>query len=98
MIFNDIQSKNIDEFAEWLDKYGAFDGSPWMKWFDEKFCSKCKPVMCHCRDSKDEIPCSWCELEKKCKFFTNLDHTPDNKDIIKMWLESEIDEECKEKE
>lgn len=98
MIFDDIKSKSVDKFAEWLDKYGMFDNSPWMEWFDKKYCNKCEPVMCRYKDSKSEIPCSWCELENKCKFFPNLDHTPDNKDIIKMWLESEMDEECKEKE
>ena len=44
-IFNEIQSKNIEEFAEWLDKYGAFDGSPWIKWFDKKYCSECDSLL-----------------------------------------------------
>lgn len=90
-IFDDMRSKSIDEFTEWLDNYGQFDNSPWMKWFDEKFCSNCKPIMCHCEGSEVEFPCSWCELNDKCKFFLDMDHSPDNKDIIKMWLESESD-------
>ena len=41
-IFESIKSKNIDEFTEWLDKYGAFDGSPWIEWFDKTYCQKCE--------------------------------------------------------
>ena len=88
-VFDGMKSKNIDEFAEWLDKYGQFDGSSWMEWFDSNYCSKCEPIMCHYKVSEIEIPCSWCELNDKCKYFPDMDHSPDNKDIIKMWLESE---------
>ena len=85
--FKLLKTKNIDEFAEWLDKHGQFDGSPWMKWYDENYCKKCEPIMCHYPDSKVEFPCSWCELNNnKCKFFPQLDEAPDNKKIIKMWL------------
>lgn len=91
-IFDDMRSKSIDELTEWLDKYGQFDNSPWMKWFDEKYCSKCEPIMCRCEGSEAEFPCSWCEVNGyKCKFFPDMDHSPDNRDIIKIWLESESD-------
>lgn len=89
--FEEFKNMNIDEFAEWLDKYCAFDESPWIKWFDELYCKKCEPIMCHYEDSKNEFPCSYCELEDKCKFFPDLDEAPDNKMIIKMWLELEVD-------
>jgi hypothetical protein len=91
-VFDNMRSKSIDEFTEWLDKYGQFDNSPWMKWFNEKYCSNCEPIMCHCEGSEAEFPCGWCELnDNKCKFFPDMDHSPDNRDIIKMWLESESD-------
>lgn len=89
-IFNEIQSKNIEEFAEWLDKYGAFDGSPWIKWFDKKYCSKCDSIVCHYEESKREFLCSWCELHDGCQFFPKMIEAPDNKQIIKMWLGSEV--------
>ena len=84
-----ITHMSVDEMAEWLDKYGMFDSSPWMSWFDHKYCNNCETIMCHHIDSEYEFPCSWCELEGKCKFFPDLDEVPDNKMIIMMWLESE---------
>lgn len=90
--FDIFKSMTLEQFAEWLDKYGQFDGSQWMSWFDKKYCKNCEPIMCHYEDSKNEFPCSYCELNDRCKFFLNIDHTPVNKEIIKMWLESEFSE------
>ena len=87
--FENIKNMNIEAFSEWLDEHGQFDGSPWMEWFDCKYCSNCEPVMCHYEGSEREFPCAWCELEHKCKFFPGMDEAPGNRDIIKMWLESE---------
>ena len=87
--FDIFKSMTLEQFAEWLDKYGQFDGSQWMSWFDKKYCKNCEPIMCHYEDSKNEFPCSYCEINNKCKFFPNIDHAPNNKEIIKMWLESE---------
>ena len=90
---------NIDELAKWLDEYGQFDGSPWSEWFDANYCKKCKPIKCTIKETSigistifpgREIDCSYCELEKKCKFFKQLDDIPTNKDIIKMWLKSKV--------
>lgn len=88
--FDNFKSMTLDQLAEWLGKYGQFDNSPWMSWFDEKYCSNCEAIMCRYKDSELEFPCSWCELnDNNCKFFPDMDHAPNNKDIIKMWLESE---------
>jgi ATP-dependent helicase/DNAse subunit B len=38
-----------------------------------------------------EIECTYCELENKCRFFQELDDVPDNKEMIKMWLEEEAE-------
>lgn len=87
-VFDKFKSMNIDELAEWLDKYGTFDNSPWMSWFDQKYCKRCEDIMCKYEDGKREFLCSYCELNGNCKFFPNLDEVPDNKMSIKMWLES----------
>lgn len=89
-VFDKLKSMNIDELTEWIDKHGEFDGSPWMSWFDEKYCKKCESIMCKYEDGTREFPCSYCELNDNCKFFPNLDSIPDNKMIIKMWLETSI--------
>lgn len=87
--FDNIHNMSKDELAHWIDDYGQFDSSPWMSWFNQKYCDNCKAIMCHYEGNEHEFPCSWCELESKCKFFPDLNETPDNKMIIKMWLESE---------
>ena len=98
--FEKIRSMDIDELAEWLDENGQFDGSPWMKWWDENYCQKCDPIECHYTETKEKlgfepfyersIECAWCELEHKCKFFPEMKDVPDSNEIVKMWLESEI--------
>lgn len=87
-VYESFKSKSIDELAEWLDKH-VIDDSPWISYFDRKYCNKCKPI--HCEDGDcGSGEYSWCELNGKCRFFQDMPDIPDNKQIIKMWLEREI--------
>lgn len=90
--FDNFKSKSIDELVEWLDKYGAFDNSPWTLWFDRNYCRNCEDVVCRYEDDGREFACAWCELNGCCKFFPEQIDAPDNKQIIKLWLESEEDQ------
>lgn len=90
-VFDTIKTKDIEEFSEWLDEYGMFDDSPWMNWFDKNYCNNCESETVYVPAFKIEAQCSWCELHKKCKYFTDMNNIPDNKEIIKMWLESELE-------
>ena len=90
--FEKFKSMDIDTLTEWLDQNIEFDSSPWMKWFDELYCKNCESIIYHYPDSKYEFPCSWCEINNKRRFFPEMDEAPDNKEIIKMWLESEVKE------
>ena len=100
--FEKFTTSDIDALARFLDKHGAFNGSPWMKWFDENYCKKCEPIKCDSKTAQtvlrispfycSGVTCAYCELEDKCKFFPDLDYIPDNEDIIKMWLELEVEE------
>lgn len=91
--FEELKNMDIDTLAEWLDENGQFDGSPWIEWFDANYCKKCEPIMCSYPDSKLKFPYSWCELnDNKCKHFPYMDHTPGNKDMIKMWLKSSAED------
>ena len=89
--FEEFKNMNVEEFADWLDEYGQFDGSPWTRWFDESYCSQCQPVMCHSSEDSREFPVAWCEIHDKCKHFQTLSDVPDNNEIIKMWLGMEVD-------
>ena len=88
--YEHITHMRVDEMAKWIDKYGMFDNSPWMSWFDQKYCKNCEDIMCKYEDGERELPCSYCEVYGTCRFFQNLDDIPDNKMTIKMWLESEV--------
>ena len=87
--FERLKAMSVEKLAEWLDENCQFDDSPWMKWFDEKYCQNCEPIMCHYEGSTREFSCAWCELNDKCKFFPDMNEAPDHKTIIKLWLELE---------
>jgi len=100
--FERLQSMSIDELAEWLDKNGMFDNSPWLNSFNEKYCEKCESIKCKYADAEEklgvspfsysgEVDCAYCELENKCRFFPELNDVPDNKEMIKMWLKEEAE-------
>ena len=89
--FEELNTMDIEALAEWLDKHGQYDGSPWCEWFDDTYCKNCESIMCHYEDSEHEFPCGWCEVNDKCKFFPNMDDVPNSKEIVKMWLESDLD-------
>lgn len=84
-----IKSKSIDKFAEWLDQYCYFENSPWTIWWNNKYCNNCPSVTGKYEDSDRELEFAWCELYGKCKFFQDIDTTPNSMQIVKMWLESE---------
>ena len=93
--FEKLQSMSVEQFAEWLDENGMWDTSPWSKWFDSEYCQQCESIIgTICDDFGDDRKCefAYCEVEHKCRFFQNMEDVPDCKDIIKMWLESEVEE------
>lgn len=94
-VYDTFKDKSIDGLVEWLDKY-VIDDSPWINWFDEKYCKKCKPVVVKAPELNQEMKYSWCELHDECKFCNeiNIYSVLDNKKIIKLWLESEYVDEA----
>lgn len=102
--FEYIKTLSLEELAEWLDKNGSFDDSPWLNSFNEKYCSKCESIEVTYEDSINKLgleplfydcttECTYCELENKCQFFSELDDVPDNKEMIKLWLIEEVTNE-----
>lgn len=86
-VFESIKSKSIDELTEWLDKYCVFGNAPWIEYWDKTYCNKCDAVYY----DGDRNEYAWCELNNRCKFFQDMSSIPNDKQIIKMWLESEIE-------
>lgn len=96
--FEQLKAMAFEEFAEWLDKNCVFDSAPWTKWFAENYCDKCEAIKCKydraeellgITSHRSEIECAYCELEKTCKFFQDLDDIPNSLETIKMWLMEE---------
>ena len=85
--FEQIKLMDVEELSEWLDQQTGSDTSPWIEWWDSTYCQKCESVMAFVPYLDGEHECSWCEVNDECRFFSSV---PDNKEIIKMWLESEV--------
>lgn len=85
-VFDSFKIKTIDEIAEWLDEYITCDDAPWLRWWDNNYCKEC---MMEAKESETV----WCESNGNCKFFKDQEEIPSMKEIIKMWLESEVDVE-----
>ena len=89
-----LVSMSIDELADWLDKNGIPDCSPWMNWFSEKYCEKCPSVFVELNSEQfgniRSEEC-YCENSDKCRFFEELDSMPSCKDVIKMWLQNDAE-------
>ena len=87
-VYENLLSKSIDELADLIDGYMLDDNEPYILWWDENYCNKCEPALGLYDDIEMEF--SWCELNNKCRFFPELDYIPNSKQIIKLWLESEV--------
>lgn len=98
-VFESFKTKSIDELTEWFAKNGGYDGTPWTMWFDKNYCLKCEGVTAYVPEYHNkEMEFGYCELYGKCKFFedVDIDDVLDDKFIIKMWLESEVDDGTEE--
>lgn len=90
-VYEILKNMSIDEIATYIDKYFDFDDAPYIQWWDENYCKKCPAEEVFVPAFNKKMECSWCELHcDKCKFFPDMVQMPDNKQIIKMWLESEV--------
>ena len=47
--------------------------------------------MCNYPNSEFQFPCA-CELNGKCKYFSEVDGQPKTRDFVKMWLAAEVEE------
>ena len=98
--FEKLKSMTIEDLATWLDQNGIIDNSPWLEYFNNKYCANCESVICKYEDAEkvvgfkpfydDEIECAYCEIYQKCRYFQDINDVPDGKEIVKLWLESEV--------
>lgn len=76
---------DIDKFAKWLHE-NCGDDAAWVLWFDKKYCNKCE---CIPMNDYSCLEYAYCEVNKKCRYFPDLNEIPSMEDIIKMWLEND---------
>ncbi len=95
--FEKFMAFDIDQLADWLNRYGNFDDSLWMQWWNSTYCKNCESLEVDYEDldmqcyfgSQRKAKCAYCEIHPNCKYFPNLLDIPDNKEIIKMWLNTQ---------
>ena len=92
-VFEKIKSMDIDEFSEWFDKHCAHDDDPCINWWNDTYCKNCEPEIGHYKYSDRDMEFCWCELHDKCRFFKDLDETPDTLHMTRLWLESEYEQD-----
>ena len=88
-VFEKIKAMNIDEFAEWFNKYCSHDVDLCINWWNDTYCSNCEPEIAKYMNSNRDAEFAWCELHDKCRFFPNMDKAPNALQMTKLWLESE---------
>lgn len=86
--FEKISKMDLNELADFFDKYfGNIDG-PWDDWFNEVYCQKCAPIV---MDGHELAPCEapWVDSQNCLCGGLGRRFT---KDIVFAWLQAEVDE------
>lgn len=89
-VFEKIKAMNINEFAEWYEQNCLHDNDPSINWWNDTYCLNCEPEIGRYIDSNKDMEFAWCELHGKCRFFQDMDKTPNTIQMIKLWLESDV--------
>ena len=80
--FENFKNMNIDELAEWFDRYGDINDIC-DAWFAETYCRNCDHI------TEENNDYAYCELNDDCKMYPNHDIIKNNIYVIKMWLSQE---------
>ena len=91
-VFEKIKSMNVEEFTKWFYENCTNDDDPVIKWWNDTYCKNCPSEIGKYEDSDREMEFCWCELHDGCRFFPEMKETPDNEQMIKLWLESKCEE------
>lgn len=94
--FEELKNMNIEEAIDWIDKNINRDDSPWDNWFNRKYCLNCPTITKKvpsilCEDHMVNQDYSFCELNGYCRYFRDTVDVLDNKTVLRMWLQEEIE-------
>lgn len=89
---------DMDDLTNFLNSIDCIENAPWNKWFNTKYCNseKCPTITCKYANTDRTCECAYCELNKKesgegeCCFFPDKDILGGYRDVIKLWLESDV--------
>lgn len=87
--FEKLKSMNEEEISEFLDSITSIDDSPWITWFNKRYCENCETIRSYERTPDIYYDSTYCEVCGNCRYFQDKDDIPDNKEMIKLWLASE---------
>ena len=87
--FEKLKSMNEEEISEFLDSTANIDDTPWIVWFNKKYCENCETIRSYERTPDVYYDSTYCEVNGNCRYFQDKDDIPDNKEMIELWLESE---------
>lgn len=87
--FEKLKSMNEEEISEFLDSIANIYDSPWIVWFNKKYCENCETIKRYTRYPDICCDCTYCEVNGNCRYFQDKDDIPDNKEMIELWLASE---------
>lgn len=88
---------DMDDLTDFLNSIDCIENAPWNKWFNENYCNseKCPAIEAKCLNGST-CQFAYCELNKKkngngkCCFFPDKDILGGYRDVIKLWLESDV--------
>lgn len=89
--YEKFQSMDFEEMARWFEE-GNFDcdDTPWIIYFNDKYCKKCDVVKTKDKRFGEEIIYTYCELYDKCRYFKDEDGCPSDNLMIRLWLNGEV--------
>ncbi len=88
---------DMDDLTDLFNSIDCIENAPWNKWFNVKYCNseKCPTIEAKCLNGST-CQFAYCELnrkesgEGKCCFFPDKDILGGYRDVIKLWLESDV--------
>ena len=87
-----LQSLSLDDLTDWLYAHGKLENTPWMKWFDTNYCSKCESEIVVLANHR-KVECAFCEHHNYCQFLGESVDIADAHTVIKLWLAEQADED-----
>ena len=84
--FEKLKSMNEEEMSEFLDNITSIDDSPWIVWFNKRYCENCETIRRNTLDPDIYYDSTYCEVCGNCRYFQDKDDIPDNKEMIELWL------------